>query len=76
MRSLLSVTFFLAAASILLGQEVTFTKDIAPIIYNKCAQCHRPNEIGPFPMTNYDEVKPWAPSIKYVTGIRYMPPWK
>ncbi len=76
MRSLLSVTFFMAAASVLFGQEVTFTKDIAPIIYNKCAQCHRPNEIGPFSMTNYDEIKPWAPSIKYVTGIRYMPPWK
>lgn len=58
------------------GAQVTFTKDIAPIIYNKCTQCHRPNEIGPFSMTNYDEIAPWAPSIKYVTSIRYMPPWK
>ncbi len=56
--------------------QVTFTKDIAPILYNNCTKCHRPNEIGPFPMTNYEEVYPWAPSIKYVTSIHYMPPWK
>jgi hypothetical protein len=56
--------------------QVTFTKDIAPIIYNNCTKCHRPNEIGPFPMTNYDEVVPWAITIKYVTAIHYMPPWK
>src|SRR5690606_26178393 len=58
------------------AQSVTFTKDIAPIIYNKCTQCHRPGEIGPFSMTRYDEVKPWAQMIKYVTALRYMPPWK
>ncbi|MDQ3015165.1 MAG: T9SS type A sorting domain-containing protein [Bacteroidota bacterium] len=58
------------------SQDVTFAKDIAPIIYNNCTKCHRPNEIAPFSMTNYDEVLPWAPSIKYVTSIRYMPPWK
>lgn len=57
-------------------QAVTYAKDIAPIIYNQCTQCHRPGEIGPFPMTNYEEVAPWAQTIKYVTSIRYMPPWK
>lgn len=56
--------------------QVTFTKDIAPILYNNCTKCHRPNEIGPFPMTNFEEIQPWAASIQYVTSIRYMPPWK
>lgn len=56
--------------------QITFTKDIAPIIYNNCTQCHRPNEIGPFPMTKYDEIIDWASTIRYVTAIRYMPPWK
>lgn len=56
--------------------QVTFTKDIAPIIYNNCTTCHRPGEIGPFSMTNYNEIAPWAPMIKYVTSIHYMPPWK
>lgn len=75
MRILLSLitTCFITTVA---WSQVTFTKDIAPIIYNNCTKCHRPNEIGPFPMTNYDEIQPWGPSIKYVTSIRYMPPWK
>jgi len=75
MRSLLSTTLF-AVLSASAFAQVTFTKDIAPIIYNNCAKCHRPGEIAPFSMTNYDEIKPWAQSIKYATSIRYMPPWK
>jgi hypothetical protein len=59
-----------------IGQDVTFTKDIASILYNNCTKCHRPNEIGPFPMTNYEEIEPWSEMIQYVTSIRYMPPWK
>lgn len=76
MKSKLSTFVLILISSLVIGQDVTFTKDIAPIIYNNCTQCHRPNEIGPFSMTNYDEIKPWAPMIKYVTSIRYMPPWK
>jgi len=75
MKSLLPIAFFMCCVTITFSQ-VTFTKDIAPIIYNNCTKCHRPNEIGPFSMTNYDEIKPWAPMLKYVTSIRYMPPWK
>ena len=56
--------------------QVTFTKDIAPIIYNNCTACHRSGEIGPFPLTNYEEVNGKSTLIKYVTQIRYMPPWK
>lgn len=75
MKTLLT-TLVIFVTTTLSFSQVTFTKDIAPIIYNNCTKCHRPNEIGPFPMTNYDEIAPWAPSIKYVTSIRYMPPWK
>ena len=53
-----------------------YSEDIAPIIYSKCTNCHRPGEIGPFSLTNYQEVKNWAYTIKYVTAIGYMPPWK
>src|SRR5512147_1832955 len=75
MKSILSITFILAIVVAASGQ-VTFTKDIAPIIYNNCTTCHRPNEIGPFSLTNYDEVASYADMIKYATAIRYMPPWK
>jgi len=76
MRTTLLVAALLGSLQMLHAQGVTFTKDIAPIIYNRCTQCHRPGEIGPFAMTNYSEVESWAQTIKYVTSIRYMPPWK
>lgn len=56
--------------------QVTFTKDIAPIIYHNCTPCHRPGEIGPIPFTNYNEIRNWGGMIQYVTEINYMPPWR
>ncbi|MBK8079236.1 MAG: T9SS type A sorting domain-containing protein [Saprospiraceae bacterium] len=56
--------------------QPTFAKDVAPIIYKHCSSCHRPGEIGPFSLTNYQEVSNWATSIRYVTQNKIMPPWK
>lgn len=56
--------------------KLTFCKDIAPIVFNKCACCHRPGEVAPFPLLNYGDVKKRSRSIAVVTGNRYMPPWK
>jgi len=58
------------------AQTVTFSEHIAPIIYNHCTRCHRSGEIAPFPLTNYQEISGRGHTIKYVTGINYMPPWK
>lgn len=66
----------LLTASTNQAQTVTWAEDVAPIIYNHCTTCHRPGEIGPFPLTNYEETVNWASMINYVTEIRYMPPWK
>lgn len=75
-RFLLSFLLLIGLGRFAYGQDVpTFTEDIAPIIYNNCAQCHRSGEIGPMPLTNYAQVSAWAPMIEYVTSIRYMPPW-
>ncbi len=60
----------------LFAQSPTYTEDIAPIIYNNCSICHRTGEIGPMSLTNYEEVKNWGLTIKYVTSIKYMPPWQ
>ena len=54
----------------------TYSEDVAEIIYTHCSSCHRPGEIGPFPLTNYDEVKDRAKLIQYVVESKYMPPWK
>ncbi|WP_210519824.1 T9SS type A sorting domain-containing protein [Hymenobacter terricola] len=56
--------------------QYTFSQDIAPLVYNHCTRCHRTGEVAPFPLTTYAEVVSHAQTIKYVTGTRYMPPWK
>lgn len=58
-----------------LGEAPTWTHDIAPLIYRSCASCHRPGEVGPFPLLTYDEVKKRAKTIVRVTESRHMPPW-
>ncbi len=56
--------------------QPTFTRDIAPIIWTRCASCHRPGEIGPFSLITYDDVRRHAAQIAAVTARRLMPPWK
>jgi tetratricopeptide (TPR) repeat protein len=55
--------------------ELTFNKDIAPIIHRHCSTCHRPGEAAPFNLLTYQDVKKRAPDIVQVTARRYMPPW-
>ncbi len=53
----------------------TFTKDIAPILQRSCQSCHRQGEIAPMALTTYQEVRPWARSIKTRVVARDMPPF-
>jgi tetratricopeptide (TPR) repeat protein/mono/diheme cytochrome c family protein len=55
--------------------QVTFSRDIAPIVFQSCARCHRPGESGPFPLLTYDDTKRHARQIDTVTRTRFMPPW-
>lgn len=54
---------------------VTFSKDVAPIFYHNCIQCHRPGEIAPMSLMTYKESRPWARSIREKVSTRDMPPW-
>jgi mono/diheme cytochrome c family protein len=54
----------------------TFNHDIAPILYQNCAGCHRPGQVAPFPLLTYQDASKRAPLIAAVTASRYMPPWK
>jgi hypothetical protein len=56
-------------------RQVTFTKDVAPIIQRSCVTCHRPGELAPMSLQTYEEVRPWARSIKTRVASREMPPW-
>src|SRR5450432_2677935 len=53
----------------------TFSKDVAPILYSRCLECHRQGEAAPMAFTSYSEVRPWAKAIKQAVLTRKMPPW-
>jgi tetratricopeptide (TPR) repeat protein len=57
-------------------EPVTFTRDVAPIVYEHCSTCHRPGEAAPFSLLTYDEVKQRARLIADATASHYMPPWQ
>ncbi|HEY3837073.1 MAG TPA: thiol-disulfide isomerase [Bryobacteraceae bacterium] len=65
--------FFLTATAC---AEVTFTHDVAPILYKHCVACHHPDDIAPMSLITYSQVKPWAASIKEAVLLKKMPPWK
>jgi len=53
----------------------TYTATIAPLLQQHCLECHRPGEIGPFAVSDYDEVKGWADMMVEVMEQGRMPPW-
>lgn len=76
---LISLALFLATAQSASGRStaklVTFNKDVAPIFFAKCAECHHPGEAAPFSALSYKETRPWAKSIREKVVSRAMPPW-
>src|ERR1043166_3198071 len=56
--------------------EVTFTRDVAPILYKRCVGCHRPGDVAPMSLLSYKDARPWAAAIKEAVLTRKMPPWK
>src|SRR5438046_6356723 len=57
------------------SRPVTFSHDIAPIVFRSCAPCHHSGEAGPFPLVTYGDVKSHARQIADVTSRKLMPPW-
>lgn len=53
----------------------TFARDVAPILYRSCVNCHRPGQIAPMSLTSFDSARPWARSIRDRVARREMPPW-
>jgi hypothetical protein len=70
-----AVLMFATASNRSRANSITFTKDVAPIIYKNCAECHRPGEIAPMSLLSYQEARPWAKSIRERVVNRSMPPW-
>jgi mono/diheme cytochrome c family protein len=70
------IAILMAAAALLpAADKVTFSENIAPIVYDNCVTCHRPGEAAPFSLISYEDVKKRGTLIVTVTKARYMPPW-
>lgn len=88
---LLSLTFAMAAPALAddhpdsaspetspvndLPELVSYTEHVAPILFENCLECHRPQQIGPMSLRNYEDTRPWAKSIKTAVTQKTMPPW-
>ena len=72
-----------AAASVPMGAQApakaaaapTFNKEVAPILYKNCTNCHRPGEIAPMSLLTFKDVRPWVKSIATQVSKGAMPPW-
>src|SRR5215208_1420891 len=78
-----SLRILVAAAAVCLSANgvhaqdlLTFSRDVAPILFERCATCHRPGQSGPFSLLTYEDVRPRARRIAEVVRSRAMPPWK
>ena len=75
------LTLFVAAAAMFAATPgpntpaPTFAKDIAPILQEKCQDCHRANAMAPMSLITYEETRPWAKDIRRRVLERSMPPW-
>ncbi len=58
------------------GEEVTYAKHVAPILWKRCTGCHRPADVGPFSLLTYEDAAKRSTFIHDVTASRRMPPWK
>ena len=76
------VLLWLTVAAAVIGSaqtpnaQRTFSRDVAPILYTHCANCHHPDGSAPFSLMTYEDVRPRAAAILNAIHTRRMPPWK
>jgi hypothetical protein len=77
-----TVTFLMSISAVIVmlttavaQDQVTFTKDVAPILQERCQVCHRVGTFAPMSLVTYEQARPWARSIKQKVLAREMPPW-
>src|SRR3954463_5682494 len=63
------------AASASASSTVTFTRDVAPILQERCQECHHKGSMAPMSLVTYEEARPWAKAIRLQVVKRQMPPW-
>src|SRR5260370_31448368 len=79
MLRLWAAGLIIAAAAMAAGaappSSITFSKDVLPILQDKCQTCHRPGQMAPMSLLTYTDARPWAKAIKVAVESRKMPPW-
>jgi hypothetical protein len=65
----------LTGAAALAASNVTFNKDVLPVLQKNCQECHRSGEVAPMSLMTYSEARPWAKAIKAAVVTQKMPPW-
>jgi len=58
-----------------MAQQVTFYRDVLPILQNRCQECHRQGQMAPMAFSTYQQTRPWAKAIREAVLTRKMPPW-
>ena len=78
MRSVLRMVVLVAALAVpaSAAADVTFNKDVLPILQQHCQMCHRPGEVAPMSLLTYGDARPWARAIKLAVLSQKMPPWQ
>jgi len=75
LKHFLTALLLVCVAQAAFAAAPTFTKDVAPIFYKNCAECHRPGEVAPMSLLTYKDARPWTKSIREKINARTMPPW-
>ena len=70
-----AVVLSLPAIAATTAREVTFSKDVLPILQKRCQGCHRPGEVAPMSFLTYQDARPWAKAIREAVLLKRMPPW-
>lgn len=72
---LLASMAFAQTAGLAPDKRLTFSRDVAPILYEHCVTCHHPGDIAPMSLLTYKDARPWAAAIREAVVLRKMPPW-
>ena len=75
MRHVTPLLSLMVIAAPAFGATPTFTKDVAPILFKRCAECHRPTGMAPMSLMTYEDARPWARAVRQKVVAREMPPW-
>src|SRR5262245_9808084 len=71
----ITLCFAVSAMAATAPKQVTFTKDVLPVLQQRCQECHRPGEAAPMSLLTYKDARPWAKAMKTAVLSRKMPPW-